>query len=172
MQLEPRQLSSLAEMGIAVWELRQPSSPSIETDNSEPLSESTNEQLARCDWWVLVEQQQNQQTQRLLHVMLSAIGLAQHDVALVTQQQLSQLQQLSCEQKVLLVLDDQAIPFLLGKQVSLADCREKTHQTLTAQINTVFSFSLTELLQSPENKALAWQDLKLAKASYQQLGSK
>jgi uracil-DNA glycosylase len=41
--------------------------------------------------------------------------------------------------------------------------RGQCHQTVDAPIPIIVSFSLDELLSSPENKALVWQDLLLAK---------
>ena len=41
--------------------------------------------------------------------------------------------------------------------------RGEKHQTLDASIPTIVSYSLDELLDFPERKALVWDDLLLAK---------
>lgn len=171
MDLQSGQLSALHEMGIAVWQRRPDkiaeSVPTEQTANSEPL----NEQLSHCNWIVLLDHQaQNEHQQRLLQAMLSAIGLNQQQVAIVTGEQLAQLNDLPAEGKILLVFGSDASQLVLSDTSSFDDCHGKTHQTLPSKLTTIVSFGLAELLSSPEKKALAWQDLQLAKSTYQQLG--
>jgi len=165
LDLTPRQLSSLSEMGIPVWEFR-----SNEPEQPTPVVEKIvqvepSEQLLNCDWIVLIDGQNcSEQRRQLLHAMLFAIGIEQHQVAIIDSDQLAQLQNVPPQRKVLIVLGELLAQSLLGDTVS----RDAVHQTLNSQISTVVSFSLAELLASPENKALAWQDLQLAKQALSQ----
>ena len=146
-------------MGIAVWELRSNvSAPEIAI-----AVEQASEQLLRCTWIVMVEKDHHEQAQRLLHAMLSSIGVSPEQVSLISSEQLSQLQYIEPQKKVLLVLDGEGVQ-IGDKAVS----RGEIHQTQTIQINTVVSFSLNELLSQPEKKSMAWQDLQLAQSTLSQ----
>jgi DNA polymerase III psi subunit len=146
MDLTPSQISSLDEMGIPVWELR-----------SEQADRETSEQLLPCDCLVMVESLNNdKKTQHLLQAMLFSIGLSPDQFTIINS---DQLQNSATPQKLLLVLGESFAQSLWGKSV----VRGQNHQTLDVAISTVVSFSLDELLASPENKALVWQDLQLAK---------
>lgn len=164
MQLESRQLAMLVEMGIPVWELRTEQSVDIL-----PVAELTvpvlNENLLQRDWFILVEQQiMNEQEQRLLYAMLSTIDVTRQQINIVTLEQLPQIEQVPAKGKLLFVLGSTNLQLLLGGDSS----RGEVHQTLSSGVVTVVSFSLKELLESPERKVLAWQDLQLAKLSYEQ----
>ncbi len=159
MELTSRQLSSLNEMGIPVWRLRSNAQePEVVT-----ASEQASEQLLRCTWIILVNKEHSEQAQRLLYAMLSAIAVSPEQVALISSEQLPQLQSVDAKQKVLLVLSDE-ITDLSEQAIS----RGEIHQTQTIQINTVCSFGLNELLAEPEKKAEAWQDLQLAQSTLSQ----
>ncbi len=158
MELNPGQLSTRNEMGIPVWELRTANTePTISSVDAEP-----DEQLLQCHCMVMVESQTtNEQAQRLLHAMLSAIGITAQQIAIVTPEQLAQLHNLPSQNNVLLVLGTALAQSLFDDGV----IRGQIHQTLRSQLTTVISFSLEDLLNSPENKALVWQDLQLVKAN-------
>ena len=159
MQLSPRQLSTLNEMGIPVWELRQQTIEHIQLEQQQ------------CVLLILLEQQdQLEPAQRLLQAMLSTIGLSQQDIVFVTQQQLPQLKNNVIEQKLIFALGIRAAQSLLGMDIKLDNCRGKIHQVLDSQFTAVVSFGLEELLKTPENKAQAWQDLKLAKQAFEKFG--
>lgn len=152
MDLTPSQLFSLDEMGIPVWGLRSESS-------SETVAEFT-EQSLQGECLVIVESHNNdQQTQRLLHAMLFSIGLRDKQYTVISSDQLAQIQHGSVQQKRLLVLGEELAQSLWGKSV----IRGKSHQALGNSISAVVSFSLEQLLTSPEDKALAWRDLQLLK---------
>lgn len=147
-------------MGITVWEFRTTESEQAVFVDKQLASTEPSEQLLNCDWVVLIDgQNYSEQAQRLLHAMLFAIGIEQNQVVIIDSDQLAQLQNVSSQGKVLIVLGELLAQSLLGETIS----RDTVHQTLNPQISTVVSFSLAELLDSPENKALAWQDLQLAK---------
>ncbi len=156
MDLTSRQLSSLNEMGIPVWEFRSnESEQAISVVEQEP-----SEQLLNCDWVVLIDgQNYSEQARQLLHAMLFSIGIEQNQVAIIDSDQLAQLHNVPSQNKILIVLGESLAQSLLGENVS----RNAVHKTLNSQISTVVSFSLAELLVHPEKKALAWQDLQLAK---------
>ncbi len=174
MDLKPGQLSALAEMGVPVWELRQQKSIELDIATDHTInSTEIDQQLLQSDWLILIDKQTyNEQAQRLLQAMLSTIDLSLPTVAIVTHEQLSQLQHLSADQKIILAFGNKAAQLLLDEKITLDACRGKTHQTLNSQLTTVFSFGLEELLNNPENKILAWQDLQLAKLTHQQLGQR
>jgi uracil-DNA glycosylase len=69
------------------------------------------------------------------------------------------LQNSSDQQRLLLVFGEKLAQSLWGSSV----IRGTLHKTVNSQISTVVSLSLDELIASPQNKALAWQDLQLAK---------
>lgn len=172
MDLTPGQLSTLTEMGIPVWELRQQKVTEFVTTSdyvTNPVE--INEQLLQSDWLILIDKETySEQAQRLLHAMLSSIGLSLQRVAIITHEQLPELQNLSAERKVLLAFGTAAAQLLLDDQLPFDDCRGRTHQILASQLTTVVSFGLEDLLNNPENKVLAWQDLQLANSVHQQLG--
>ena len=160
MELTPRQLSSLKEMGLPVWEFRsaepqQTLAVAEQLDSTEP-----SEQLLNCDWVVLIDAQTySDQARQLLHAMLHAIGIEQSQVAIIDSDQLAQLENIPSQKKVLFILGGHLAKSLLSDTIN----RGSVHQALNSQITTVISFSLDELLASPANKALVWQDLLLAK---------
>ncbi|PHS68989.1 MAG: hypothetical protein COB23_07680 [Methylophaga sp.] len=171
MALEPRQLSALNEMGIPVWGLRTQLPVEILpiVDIAETSIAEIDENLLQRDWLILVDQPTiSEQAQRLLDAMLLAIGLMQQHVTIVTSKQLSQLQQLSAARKIILSLGSKNSQLLLGESTKLDSHRGKVHQVLTPQFTTIVSFGLEELLEFPQYKILAWQDLLLAKATYEQ----
>ncbi|MFW5425897.1 MAG: DNA polymerase III subunit psi [Methylophagaceae bacterium] len=152
MELTPSQLSSLNEMGIPVWELR--------TDNTEQVSNEPVALILQAECLVLLESHSNeQQVQHLLQAMLFAIGLNADQFSIISSDQLPQLQDSSVPQKLLLVFGESFAQSLWGRSA----VRGTQHKMLDTQVPTIVSFSLDELLVSPENKILAWQDLQLAK---------
>ena len=157
MDLTPSQLSSLNEMGIPVWELR--------TEQFEEKQAGVTqlvEPLLSCSCVVMVESWTNdEQAQRLLKAIMFAIGLSAEQFTVITPDQLEQLQEPTSKHKLLLVLGERFAQSLWGKSVT----RGSPHNMLTSQISTVVSMSIDEILASPENKYLAWQDLLLAKKS-------
>ena len=170
MQLSPGQLSTLDLMGIPVWELRRRQS-TFEIPPTEHNIDSVQPdvRIQQCDWLVVIEKNDHgAQAQRLLQAMLAAIGLSQNQFVIVAHEQLAQLQTLALDQKVVLAFGNTVARSLLGEHATVQECRGKRHQIPPSQLNTIVSFGLTELLQSPEHKALVWQDLKLAKSIHEQ----
>jgi len=151
MNLTPSQLSSLNEMEIPVWALRS------EKEESENAAVSKSSSLSDCV--VLLEMQSDaQQAQRLIKAILFSISLNSDQFTIINSDQVSELQNMSNPAKLLLVFGEKFAQSLWGKSV----IRGQSHQTLDAPTTTVVSFSLGELLKSPELKALVWQDLLLA----------
>ncbi|NOQ93954.1 MAG: hypothetical protein GQ547_04870, partial [Methylophaga sp.] len=94
-----------------------------------------------------------------------AINVDQQNLAIIDSAQLVQLQHSPSPCKVMIILGEVLASTSLGESI----IRGSTHKTLDQKITTVVSFSLSELLTKPEKKALAWQDLQLAKRTYLQL---
>lgn len=151
MDLTPGQLSSLSEMGIPVWALRNEGGTV-----SEDLAPS--EQILDAHCFVLIEpDSHNEQLQRLLQALLFSIGLTPDQFVMINSEQLAQLQNNAKQQKVLLVFGESLALSLWGQSV----VRGQVHQIINIPI--IVSFGLNELLSSPDDKALVWQDLLLAK---------
>jgi len=165
MELTPGQLSSLNEMGIPVWEFRSNKAEETTAVVDEIISQQPSEKLLNCDWVVMIDDQNyGEQAQRLLHAMLLSIGIEEQQLVIIDAKQLTQLKNVSAQQKVLIVLGNDMAKEQLGESV----VRGSVHKTLDSQISTVVSFALDDLLENPQNKADAWQDLQLAKqASFQ-----
>ena len=160
MELTPGQLSSLNEMGIPVWEFRSNKTEETAELVGEAIAHQPSEQLLNCDWVVMIDEQNyDEQAQSLLHAMLLSIGIEEQQLAVIGAKQLTQLQNVSAQQKVLIVLGHDIAKEQLGESV----IRGAIHKTLDSQISTVVSFALDDLLENPQNKADAWQDLQLAK---------
>ena len=68
----------------------------------------------------------------------------------------------------MILLGEQAVKQAFDDSATVSNYRNEAHAILRAKLITVVSFSLENLLQSPENKVLAWQDMLLAKNSQQQ----
>ncbi len=152
MNLTPSQLSSLNEMEIPVWALR--------SNTTEVETVDSNTQLELRDCIVLVDSNSNdQQEQRLLVAMLHSINVKTEQFTVLNPEQLPQLQTIDQHPTLLLVLGESLAQSLWGKSV----IRGQQHQTLQESISTVVSFRLDEILASPAHKALAWDDLLLAK---------
>lgn len=162
--LDPRQLSTLTEMGIPVWELRK-------AENATPIREAASaeiyEPIPAVDYLiVLAEQDNHQQAKRLLQAMLFSIGLTSDNAAIVLANQLHQLSEtvdLAKQHKLLIAFGDDLVPETLNSQKML---RGHIYSAHNLPLKMMTSFSLTTLLNAPDKKALAWQDLQLFKANY------
>lgn len=161
--LAPGQLSSLTEMGIPVWELRTQETPSLAT--IEAVNADYYQPLPAVDCLMVVaEQDDSDEAQRLLHAMLFSIGLTPRNSAIVSPQQLSQLAASPHQHKVLVAFGEQLVPKTLNSQ---ATERGHIYSTSDSALKIIISLSPKVLLNSPDKKALAWQDLQLLKAAYQ-----
>ncbi|HEC59408.1 MAG TPA: hypothetical protein ENI24_07590 [Methylophaga sp.] len=163
--LAPGQVSSLTEMGIPVWEFRSQEilKPS-EVFNSEISEVEDFQSLPNVDCLVVVvEQDISAETQRLLDAMLFSIGLASNNSAIVSPNQLSQLHAEISQHKVIVAFGEQLIPEVLSTQ---AIDRGQIYSSANSAVKIIISLSLNSLLESPANKALAWQDLQLVKTAY------
>jgi len=147
-------------MGIPVWEFRSalPTQAIAVVDDS--IAQTPSEQLLNCDWIVMIDgQHYGKQAQQLLHAMLFAIGVEQHQTAIIDSTQLAQLHTINSAGKVLIVLGSELAKQGLGDTV----VRGTIHPCMQSQIATIVTHSLVDLLQHPGKKADAWQDLQLAK---------
>ena len=161
MQLTSRQLSSLNEMGIPVWEFRTKKSQSEPVAVSNNSAIKNNAQLVERNWIALIDADNyNEQARRLLQAMFFSIGIEQHQIAIIDEMQFEQLKQVDVEEKVLIIFGDALAQKILGKLVSRGTLLDKTSQI---NITTLVSFDLIELLYEPSKKADAWQDLQRIK---------
>tara|TARA_R110001583_G_scaffold27202_2_gene97461 strand:+ start:1426 stop:1938 length:513 start_codon:yes stop_codon:yes gene_type:complete len=164
--LAPGQLSTLTEMGIPVWEFRsQEISNLANTHAIKPINAEFYEPLPVVDCLMVVaEQDDNDQARSLLHAMLFSIGLTSGNSAIVSPNQLGQLLTTPSDHRVLIAFGEQLVPQALNAQ---ATERGHIYSSADSALKIIVSLSLTALLNSPEKKALAWQDLQLLKAAYQ-----
>lgn len=164
MMLEPGQLSTLTEMGIPVWERR---TLEISIAEIEPVSAEFHEPIPipAVDCLIVLAEQDNvDETIRLLHAMLYSIGLTSNNSAIIFPHQLSQLITSVYEHKLLLVLGDDLVPQDLISETMI---RGHVYSAENSALKIISSLSLMTLLKSPDQKALAWQDLQLVKQTYQ-----
>jgi hypothetical protein len=164
MQLNSSQLSILAEIGIAVWELRTASNDSVENLRVKHVTEKTELSRLRYSqsWIVVVDTlEANTAEQRLLYAMLQAINVNLDDVGVVARADFARLDLAQEINKVMLVF---------GKSNDLSETfGQSNKQASQDSILTIFTLGLDELLSNPVKKALAWQHLILAKKQYEQL---
>lgn len=152
MDLNSKQLSSLNEMGITVWEFRTQDTDSVV---EEPLSPEIIERLNYCQWLIVLELQFYQEAeQRLLNAILFSIGLSFDHVVILSPKQFSTLEKSK-------YLSKPKIVFILGEAIP-------SEKNTNSQLSVFTSFSLTKLLNKPKYKAQAWKTLKLAKKTAQQ----
>jgi len=154
MQLEPRQFSALAEMGIPVWELRQQI-----VNASQAVSVGLNEQQLQADYLVLFDREnQTAQKQQLLTAIFLAIGINISTVAVIDPEQLQSLKTSPLANKTLLVFG------LRIAQQLVTDINVSAPLQIIEEsgLSVIATHSLTELMQSPEKKQDTWQSIKLA----------
>ncbi|OUR88999.1 hypothetical protein A9Q92_01855 [Methylophaga sp. 42_8_T64] len=164
MQLEPRQLSTLDEMGIPVWELRN-------TASNLPIAEPVvlNEQQLSADWLIVHGSENHTQAkQQLLSAILKAIGVEISDVAVINQQQLPSLSTQSLANKTVLVFGNQFLSELLPEHANSDDAFAEVHRLNNAGLNMIVTHDLSDLIQQPEKKRDTWQALKLAQRTVKQ----
>lgn len=167
MILEPGQLSILAEMGIPVWALRQhQDNLTLQIDVQSSVEKM--HRIEPMDWLIMVDEY-NQLQQNLLGNMLFAIGYDLERVTIVGTEDLQSLEQLTPSKHLLLAFGQRSIQILFGQDAKLEQYRGKTHQLFASQLTTIVSHGLQDLLMFPEKKMQAWQDLKFARLTYQQL---
>jgi DNA polymerase III psi subunit len=161
MQLEPRQLSTLDEMGIPVWELRNQlisSTSAVQVDLDERQVNSA---------WLIVYDNENhtEQKQQLLTAMMAAIDVDINATAVIRLEQFKTLKSQSLENKLLFVFGKRFRTEFLPKQKYSNEMTAEVHCLKDSGLNMVFIDDLAELIQHPEKKQLAWQTLKCAKAT-------
>jgi len=157
------QVSLLREMGIPVWKLR----GRAEVELSDPVD--TTALLARISnsiFLVSHDSQITKQTNYLLQAMLSTIGLSSEVVCFISLAEvdvLTKLKEREIEQKILFLMGDGAVKQVFGEASNVVTYRNNTHNIEQSNLTAIVSFGLDELMINPQNKALAWQDLRTVK---------
>ena len=163
MRLDPRQLSSLHEMGIPVWELRSEQTQKTVAENESvrvPTQIIAQQQLLDSRCFVMIDPKtHHEQKQKLLEAMLFSIGLSLEQLIIIQIEQLMQLETLRDPKKLLIIMGDE---LRLASSLPLLN-NGNAHQIIESNISTITTLSLTSLLSDPDNKAIVWQDLKLIK---------
>lgn len=170
MQLNANQLSILKEIGIPVWELR-PVNQASQADNlvSEPDDQFVTKRQYQHAWIIVVDSlDANSAQQRLLYAMLKSINVPVEDVAVVTTTDYAQIELVPSNNKLMLVLGDNAYSCVKGEPSLIEQNRGGVHQY---EIATIASYGLDQLLSDTAKKAMVWQDLLVAKQHYEQLVS-
>jgi DNA polymerase III psi subunit len=161
MQLEPRQLSTLDEMGIPVWELRK----QLISSTSAMQVDLDERQVNSACLVVYDSENHTEQKQQLLAAMMAAIDVDIDATAVIRSEQFQTLKSQSLENKLLFVFGKRFRTEFLSKQKSSNEMTAEVHCLKDSGLNMVFIDDLSELIQYPEKKQLAWQTLKCAKAT-------
>ena len=150
MELSTRQLSSLNEMGIPVWEFRTEKVTHSAGVDEAVIPAELYEYIAGIGILLIVDTQYYQVAeQRLLNAMLFSVGLSFEHIAIVNPHQFLSLDksELDLTSKKIMVL---------GRD--LLDLNADQSKRMKV------SMSLTELLNKPADKAIAWRDLQFLKS--------
>ena len=161
MQLEPRQLSTLDEMGIPVWELR---NKLISATAAIPAA--LDERQVNSAWLIFHDSENHtEQKQQLLVAMMASIDVEINATAVVRHEQFLSLKSQALENKLLFVFGKRFRTEFLPKQKSSNEMTAEVHGLNDSGLNMVIIDDLSDLIQYPEKKQLAWQTLKCAKAT-------
>ncbi len=150
MELEDKQLFTLIEMGIPIWELQK------------------TESQSRSDWIILHAKGDNtKQKEQLLTNMMLAIGVDITTTAIIT---LNQLQTVTAHKKlankILLIFGKRLQSILFSKHLDLNYLIPKDHVVNEVGVNIFTTHDLSDLLRHPEKKIDTWHILKLALNTY------
>jgi DNA polymerase III psi subunit len=159
MQLEPRQLSTLEEMGIPVWELRNQL-----ISSTSAIAVELDEQQVNANVYIVHDSENHtEQKQQILTAMLAAIDIDINTTAAIRPEQFQFLKSQPLENKLLFVFGKRFRSDFLSKQKP-DDLKAEVHSLKGSELNVVFMDDLSELIQHPETKQFAWQILKNAKS--------
>jgi DNA polymerase len=166
----------LKEMGISQWSLRNtgPSfTPQAPTDTSEsqvqdtqtPAQAKTN--LAPTVYWLFYGKALSGDTELLFQNIIRALGLVQGEWEWREPSNTKAPDTpLPC---IAFAFGADAAQLLSGEREPLENLRDVVLELGGLDIPLVASFDLSHLLQKPNDKALAWQDLLLARSVLQSL---
>ena len=166
----------LKEMGISQWSLRNtgPSfTPQAPTDTSEsqvqdtqtPAQAKTN--LAPTVYWLFYGKAVSGDTELLFQNIIRALGLVQGEWEWREPSNTKAPDTpLPC---IAFAFGADAAQLLSGEREPLENLRDVVLELSGQDIPLVASFDLSHLLQKPNDKALAWQDLLLARSVLQSL---
>ncbi len=157
---------------LPIWRLRKQSNGnvsvtpphSVQTENKEQSHKPDKPQLSLRlissvdnDWLFLLKQTVDEEAEQLLKNILKAIGVVvEQDTILTDTMQLSALQA-----KVIVVMGEFEAQQLLDNALTIKQLRGKTHMLVDRPV--VVTYSLQHLLTNLPDKAMAWEDLCLAK---------
>jgi len=158
MQLEPRQLSTLEEMGIPVWELRN----QLISSTSAIAVELDDQQVNANVYLIFDGENHTEQKQQLLVAMMAAIDININTTAVIRADQFQSLKSQPLKNKLLFVFGKRFHSHFLSEQTT-DDMKAGVHSLKESELNVVFIDDLSELIQRPESKQLAWQVLKNTK---------
>jgi DNA polymerase III psi subunit len=163
MELNPRQLFTLNEMGIPVWELRHETNYyDVETDDLVVNCEDLLIKITACRLIVLtVAPLTNEQEKRLLHAMVFSLGLTPDKLLLISKDEFTSVENRLGE------VDSKPL-FILGKELA-GDWGKGTtdiekHPATLLQWPVMTSCSLEELLKQTDCKVKVWEDIKSFKS--------
>ncbi len=180
--LSSQQLSILHEMGIPVWEERL-AAAEIET-GSASIAEPANTPQQKAEYqseirelpesaryFIIVDNSEfSQLEKRLLQAMLRSVNIAMTEVFVLSISDFRDYEaalSLAEQQRLLLLLGDNVASSVIGINAGLGEHRGQTYR-VSDNLEAIVSFSLQQLINTPENKASAWQDLLRCRAYYSQ----
>lgn len=162
----------LKEMGISEWSLRQTGPaftpeelPQDSSSNSESQKDQTN--LEPRVYWLFYGKTPTGDAELLFKNIVRALGLlpSEWEWRLVSNTSVPDTH-LPC---VAFAFGQEAAQSLSGEREPLENLRDVVLELAGHDIPLVASFDLTHLLAKPSDKALAWQDLLLARSVLQSL---
>ncbi|MDB2705670.1 DNA polymerase III subunit psi [Pseudomonadota bacterium] len=148
MGLSTRQLSTLATMGIPVWEYR--TEDVVSELENDTLSQEMHDRLLDCQCWVVSDKLEDERMHRLLHAMLFSIGIDPSQFVVIHPEHSAEIEQLDASKKVILILGE----------------LQNTH--LADKSTSVVSHSLLSLLEHPKLKSEVWLALQRVKQALAQ----
>ncbi len=162
----------LKEMGISEWTLRRDASKPSTTQAPAPTSITSENALPQINveprvYWLFYGTRPSGEAEQLFKNMIRALSLlpSEWEWREPTDTSLPK-HNLPC---VAFAFGASAAQTLCGEKEPLENLRDVVLEVAGQEIPLVASFDLAHLLSKPKDKALAWQDLLLARSVLQSL---
>lgn len=160
MQLSQRQYQTLAELDIPVWQQRTVASEDA-VEAIEGTQPTSTIDLSPSVWLVSASTTFNDDETRLLNAMLKAIGLSRQAIALLDYEQVKTVVDDEIANKAVLLLGDMGD--IMPAKSLITQPEMVTNRGGSGWIMT---YSLKQMIENTQLKAIVWQALRLFKSSY------
>lgn len=176
--LTSQQLLILNEMGIPVWQERlatvqiETGSASIAEPADTPGQEADYPSEVKelpdfARYLIIVDNSElSQLEKRLLQAMLRSVGIAMTEVIVLSISDFRDYEaalSLTEQQRLLLLLGDNVASSIIDINAGVGEHKGQTYRVFN-NVEAIVTFSLQQLINTPENKAAAWQDLLRCRA--------